>query len=223
MTELVPYFIVFLGGVVSVFSPCVLPLIPIYFSIISKNSKNIFLNICILLLGFISAFFLMQILVYKFTNTISSLFGEFYSNEILGILMIIFSFHTMGILKLNILNTEKRKELPENFNKKGYMFPLLLGFTLGLGWTPCTGPILFTVIGYTTTAKSMFGALAIMGSYAMGFALPFLILAILIVKFKKTTYFLNKYLNIIQKISGILLLIIGIAMFFNKLTLLYFI
>ena len=71
MYEITPYIIVFLGGMASIFSPCILPLIPIYFSVLSKNSKNLILSILLLLLGFISAFFLMQILIFKFTNIIS--------------------------------------------------------------------------------------------------------------------------------------------------------
>ena len=221
MYEITPYIIVFLGGMASIFSPCILPLIPIYFSVLSKNSKNLILSILLLLLGFISAFFLMQILIFKFTNIISQLFSKFYLNKVLGIIIITFSLHTIGILKINFLNKEKRQDLPEKFENNSYFFPFLLGLTLGFGWTPCTGPILFTVMGYAVTSKNIFEVFAIMGMYSIGFALPFLILSFIILKLKKSTTFLNRYLRKIQVISGIALFLVGIAMFFDKLTLIY--
>lgn len=215
------YIAVYLLGIMSLLSPCILPLIPIYFSVLSKGERKFIPAVIAMLSGFCIAFFTMQILAFKFTNLITEVIGTDFLNKFLGILIIIFGIYHLKIINISFFNSEKRKNLSDTYDKGGYFFPIALGITLGFGWTPCSGPIMFAVIAYASSAKTLFSAILIMFMYSLGFATPFVILALLLEKIKLFSNFILKNMNTIQRISGILLILVGILMMFDKLSILY--
>lgn len=219
--ENLTYYMVIFFGIASVFSPCILPLLPIYLGIVTRKNRNIYIAVLSLVLGFIISFFILQILIFNFTNVFSQIIGNSFFNRILGLIIIIFGLKMLGIIKIKYFESEKKFYLSDKYDKGGYLFPIFLGVTLGLGWTPCSGPIIFTVLTYASTTKNFIEAIYLIVLYSIGFMIPFMILTYFMNKWKKHIQSLKKYHKLIENITGILICIIGILLFFNKLTFLY--
>ncbi len=212
-------FIAFSGGFLSFLSPCVLPMIPSYLSLLlgnyaeEKGKESIIFAAILFITGFsaifillgISASFLGQILLQNIVLL----------RKISGIIIIILGFHLSGLFTINALYRGKNFSIPENMNI--YFRAPIMGIAMAFGWTPCVGPILSSILLYAGTGKTVFTGGLLLGFYSLGFALPFLLTAIfleqVLPKFKK----INPYLPLVQKIAGIFLIILGILIYFNYL------
>lgn len=209
-------FIAFGAGLLSFLSPCVLPLIPSYLSLLmgdyaeESGKKNIIIPALIFILGFTS--------IFIFLGLSASYLGQFLLKnlnilkKISGAAIILLGLHLSGIIKFKFLYQEKKMEI-KNSNK--YLRPLIMGLALALAWTPCIGPILSSILIYAGTSQTTLQGGILLAFYSLGFALPFMLTAIFLdwflPKFKK----INPYLPIIQKAAGILLIILGILIFTN--------
>lgn len=225
----VPVFTVFLQGLVSFFSPCVFPLIPLYISYLSGGTSKrtedgrvvyqrskVILHTVFFILGVSFAFF---ILGFGF-----SAMGSFFkSNQLLfarigGAMVFLFGLYQLGALgSSDVLGTERR--LPLNLDKLA-MSPvtaLLMGFTFSFAWTPCVGPVLASVLLMTASASSTSMGFLLIGVYTLGFVLPFLAVGLF------TTTLLElfkKHKGVVKytvKIGGVLMMIMGVMMFTGKM------
>ena len=212
-----PYIVSFIAGILSFLSPCVLPLVPIYFfyitgisamelqqrSLDKKEKFKIFINSLMFIFGFSLVFILLG-------AAMANLIGNFFNNKIFNIvaaiIIIMFGLHMGGFFKIKFLQYEKRLNL-ENVGS------FLLGVSFSLGWTPCIGPIFGTIVGMAATepTKSIF----MMILYTLGLALPFILMALFTVMSLKIIEKMKKYMGIIEKISGILLIVVGIYMLYK--------
>jgi len=213
----IPLIVSFIAGLLSFLSPCVLPLVPIYFFYITgisakelesktltkKERIKIFINSVLFILGFGVVFILLGV---ASANLIGNIFAYKWLNIIMAIIIIIFGLNVGGFIKFKFLQSEKRLNL-QNVGS------FLLGFSFAFGWTPCIGPIFGTIVGIAATnvAKS----LVMMVLYVLGLALPFLIMAIFTIWSMKLIEKAKKYMGIIEKISGILLILVGIYILFK--------
>jgi len=214
--------IAFFAGLISFLSPCVLPLIPGYISYISgtsledkkKRKKNlIFIKTIFFTIGFSIVFIAL--------GSAASFIGSFFlSNSytlriVAGIIIIFFSFQLMGIVNLSFMNKDFR------FFTKSYSnniaFPILVGACFGFGWTPCIGPILGSILTIAAIEGSSSTSIFLLSSYSLGLAIPFIISGILIDKFLIFSKILRKYLNVISKTGGLVLLLTGIAIVTGQL------
>ncbi|MEN3044910.1 MAG: cytochrome c biogenesis protein CcdA [Candidatus Hydrothermales bacterium] len=212
--------VAFSAGFLSFLSPCILPLIPVYFSYITGISINelkkrgvfsflIFFHSLLFVFGFST--------VFLFLGFSSSLLGSFFldKREILekvaGIFIIILSLHLIGLLRFKFLDVERK------INPIKFSFPLLnsffVGFAFGFGWTPCIGPVLAAILAFAATYGSPFKGLLLLGFYSLGLAVPFIISGFFINFFFSAFQKLRKGFRVIEIISGILLLILGILLF----------
>ena len=224
--EKLPYSISFLAGILTFLSPCVLPLIPPYMSYISgisiqelqnkslKNKIIIFQKALLFVLGFSIVFILIGI---SFNTLLGRILGNQIINYIAGGIIILFGIHFLGIIRFKILYKTKKLDSSklENIKILKFISPFILGVVFALGWSPCVGPILSSIMVLSSTDKA--GALGFMIVYASGLALPFLLTAFAIEKCFRLFDKIKKYARIIEISSGILLITIGVIIAFGGL------
>lgn len=220
--EKINLMVVLVEGLLSFLSPCILPILPIYLSMLSNSSVEnlnkgsfaksaLFKNTIFFTLGISITFFILG-------SSLNALGIFFNANKdiimILGGIIIIFmGLFYLDIIKSNLLNTEKRLQL-----KSKEMNPItafLLGFTFSFGWTPCIGPMLASVLIMSSTADNSYTAYLLIGIYTIGFILPFILVALFYNKLIDRIQKIKSYMTEIKKISGIILVISGIIMLIN--------
>ena len=221
------FFIAFLAGLISFLSPCVLPLIPGYISYISgvsleelskKKNHLVVIKTIFFTLGFS--------IIFISLGSTASYFGRFFldnSNSlriIAGIIIILFSLQLIGIINFKLMNKEIRFFTGEY--SKNLAFPLIVGAAFGFGWTPCIGPILGSILTVAALENSMGRGILLLSFYSLGLAIPFIISGILINNFLSFSKNFKKYISLINKIGGIILLLTGIAILTNQLQILGF-
>jgi cytochrome c-type biogenesis protein len=217
---MIELFVALGAGLISFLSPCVLPLIPGYISYISGSSineledkKNIILFPTILFTIGFSIVFIIFGAASTFLGQI--LLKNSYELRILaGLIIIILSFHIIGIINLKFLNYEKR--IQTNI-KKNFFSPILIGIAFAFGWTPCIGPILGSILVLAATEESLIKGIILLSSYSLGLAIPFILSGYLIQKFLIFSKNFKKNINLVSKIGGIILLITGILIVTNQL------
>lgn len=217
-------FLVFIEGIVSFFSPCILPILPIYLSILSNSSvenlkegktsfigSSLFKNTIFFALGISTTFFILGSSV----KVLSMFFNE--NKDLImfigGIIIIIMGLFYMGIIKSSILNREKRFDV--KFKEMKAITAFILGFTFSFGWTPCIGPILASVLVMVSSSSNHLSANLLIAVYTIGFILPFIITAMFYSKLFKTIDKIKSNMEIIKKIGGIILIVSGILMMVN--------
>ena len=214
-------FIAFGAGLLSFLSPCVLPLIPGYISYISgqnleqivEKKQKILAKTIIFSLGFS--------LVFISFGATASYFGSFlinYSDTLritAGIIIIIFSLQIMGVLKLNLLNKEKRF-YTRNYSNNLF-FPFLVGTAFAFGWTPCIGPVLGSILTLAAVETSVLQGVILLSFYSLGLAIPFILSGYGITKFLSVSKNLKSKMRIISLVGGSILLITGVLILTNIL------
>jgi len=226
LTQTVSFPAAFLAGFLSFLSPCVLPLIPAYFTFItgfsleelteSRNSeirKKVFLSTIFFVSGFSLVFILMGAsasylggLMYKYRELI---------RIIGGILIVLMGVHLTGIIHFRGLDFEKRI----NMEKKPLHFlgTFIVGMAFGAGWSPCIGPLLGSIIIIAGSQETVWQGIVLLAIYSAGLAMPFVIMSVfinlLLIFIKKA----SRVLQYVNTAAGILLIIIGLIIVTNKL------
>ena len=221
--------IAFIAGLISFLSPCVLPLIPGYISYISGTSLDKVIKEKNNLIVIKTFFFTLGFsLVFIALGSTASFFGNFFLNNsdilrvIAGLIIIFFSLQLIGIINLKFMNKDIRIFTNEYSNNLG--FPLLVGAAFGFGWTPCIGPILGSILALAAIEENFSKSVLLLSFYSLGLAIPFIISGILIDKIIFFSKNFKKYIYLISKVGGVILLLTGIAILTNQLQFLgYFI
>ena len=217
---MIELFVALGAGLISFLSPCVLPLIPGYISYISGSSINELEDKKNIILFPIVLFTIGFSIVFIIFGAASTFLGQIllknsYELRILaGLIIIILSFHIIGIINMKFLNYEKR--IQTNI-KKNFFSPILIGMAFAFGWTPCIGPILGSILVLAATEESLIKGIILLSSYSLGLAIPFILSGYLIQKFLIFSKNFKKNINLVSKIGGIILLITGILIVTNQL------
>ena len=207
--------VVFIEGVLSFFSPCILPILPVYLSILSNSNTetlkggqdkfvktSLFKNTILFVLGISTTFFILGSSV----NILSSFFikSKDYIMLIGGIIIVFMGLFYVDIIKSALLNREKRFNV--QIKEMNSLSAFILGFTFSFGWTPCIGPILASVLIMASSSSSSIMANLLILIYTIGFVLPFIIVAAFYNKLFKGIDKMKNYMGIIKKICGIILI-----------------
>lgn len=212
----------FINGLITFFSPCVLPLLPLYFSYLAgealtiDNSKKVRTKLLVNSVGFVIGISTLNVLIGFGAKFISDylLMNKDTIRIIGGILMILFGIYFASGLKIPFL--EKDRKYVYTKYSPNFLKSLVLGFTFSLGWSACNGPIVASIILIASFQKDFIRAGFLMMVYSLGFAVPFFASAILAGTAAAKLKSLNKYLGLIKIASGIILAIMGILMLMNK-------
>ena len=215
-------FIAFLAGLLSFLSPCVLPLIPSYLSFITGVSVadlaqesvasgvrfRIGLHALFFILGFSAVFMTL--------GASATAVGGFLleHQKILqrlgGLLVLVFGATLAGLLKIPFLSREKRVSLSNH--PTGFAGSLAVGAVFAFGWSPCVGPILASILVLAGTSERLSEGLLLLGAYSLGLAVPFFLAALATGYFLSAMKTLQKYLLVIERSSGVLLMVIGLLL-----------
>ncbi len=225
MTAQMSIFAAFMGGILSFLSPCVLPLVPAYISFMSGISieklqsgalrnevlrKTIFTS-----LAFIAGFSLVFVLLGATATAIGSflLAKSALFSKIAGGIIIILGLHVLGLFKksLQFLNYEKRFHVKHI--QAGVISAFVVGLAFAFGWTPCIGPILGVILTIAGAQDTVGQGILLLSVYSLGLGIPFLLTAIATQTFFEMFNAVKRHFHVIEIISGVLLVVIGVLIF----------
>jgi len=217
---------VFLAGLLSFFSPCVLPLFPVYFGVLmsEQDGKHIqigkvsiywkpIIRTLIFITGISTVFFFLG-----FAATIlGSLIYNSWFNISLGVMIVILGLHQMEFFHFLFLQKQKTVQF-EMKNQKSLWSSYLLGLSFSFGWTPCVGPVLSAVLSLISTQQaSPFYGVFLLCLYILGLSIPFLILSIASTWAFKIFNLAKKRLMVLKKLGGLVIVLMGLAIIWAQL------
>jgi len=220
----------FLAGIISFLSPCVLPLVPGYVSLVSgasveelqSQSKDRKLLNTVLLhsIMFILGFTVVFVTLGAAATSLGHLM-KMYKKEltwIAGIVIIIFGLHLTGLLKIKQLYADKR--LHSAGSGKSPLGAFVIGFAFAFGWTPCIGPILAGILTLAGSADTVTRGIFLLFVYSLGLAIPFLLTSLVMDRFLAFSRRFMRYVHAVEVGSGVLLIVFGVLIFTRHFTVL---
>src|SRR5438552_13952994 len=218
----------FLAGLVSFLSPCVLPLVPGYVSLISGvgveelkvQEASVLRKVMLNSLAFIAGFSIVFVTLGAISTEVGQLAAQYKAvlARVAGVLIIVFGLHLTGILRIKALYADKRLH-----SVKGGSTPwgaFVIGFALAFGWTPCVGPILSDILAFAAAQRSVSKGILVLTSYSMRLTVPFLLTSLLMERFLKFYGGFRRYMHAVEIASGVVLIILGILLVFGRFTVL---
>jgi cytochrome c-type biogenesis protein len=218
----------FLAGLVSFLSPCVLPLVPGYVSLISgvgveelkTQETQLLRKVMLNSIGFILGFSVVFIALGAISTEVGQLMARYKSllARVAGVVIILFGLHLTGLFRINALYADKRLHNVKGGSTIGGAF--LIGFAFAFGWTPCVGPILAVILGFAAAQDSVMKGIVLLAIYSMGLAVPFLLTSFGIQRFLKFYGRFRAHMHAVEVASGGLLIGLGILLVIGRFTLL---
>lgn len=207
----------FVAGLLSFLSPCVLPLVPGYVSLISgtgaeqiqrgeeRRLAKILLNSATFILGFSIVF----IALGAVATSVGQVTRQYYPilTRVAGGVIMLFGLHLTGILKINALYADKRLHSVKGSGTALGAFAV--GFAFAFGWTPCIGPILATILAFAGSQETVLRGVGLLAVYSAGLAVPFLLTSLGVERFLAFYTRFRRHLHTVEVVSGVLLIVIG--------------
>lgn len=205
------YFISFLEGIITFISPCLLPMLPIYVSYFAGGGERSTKKTVVGALGFVTGFTIVFTALGALAGTIGSLLIKYQTvvNIVSGLIVIIFGLNFLGVLSFNFFHGTRKNVDTENM---GFFSAALFGMIFSIGWTPCVGAFLGSALMLASTQAHMVKGVLMLLSYSLGLGIPFIVSAVLIDKLKGAFNFIKSNYEIINKISGAFLILVGLSM-----------
>lgn len=211
----VSLLVAFLAGMGSFFSPCVLPLIPVYLSVISglrpgEGGRHVLWAASLFVAGFSVVFILLGVALSGFGQALLLRRPLFLVAG--GGVVIFFSLSLLGVFRISVLQRERRIELSLPIP---YLGPFVTGAAYAFGWSPCVGPILGAILTYTATTQDPGGGAALLAAYSLGMALPFLGIALFWEKVMEILARMRRATILVNWLTSLLLMGVGIWMVYR--------
>lgn len=205
------YVIAFLEGIITFISPCLLPMLPIYISYFVGGGERTGAKTLKGALGFVTGFTAVFVLLGALAGTAGSFLREYQTavNMISGLIVIIFGLNFLGVFKLNLFKGSRRFVNTDNM---GFFSALLFGIIFSIGWTPCVGAFLGSALMLASQQAHAAEGMLMLFVYSLGLGIPFVLSAVLIDYLKGAFQWIKKNYKIINNISGVLLVLIGVLM-----------
>ena len=205
------YLISFLEGIITFISPCILPMLPVYISYFANgenNRKKTVKNA----LGFILGFTIVFVGLGAFAGAIGGLLQKYATvvNLVTGGIVLILGLNFSGIIKINLLNSTKKAGM--EVTPAGFGTSILFGIVFSVGWTPCVGAFLGSALMLASQRGTMAEGIVMLIVYSAGLGIPFVLSALLIDRLKETFQVIKRHYRIINLVSGIFLIIVGVMM-----------
>ena len=205
------YFVSFLEGIVTFISPCLLPMLPIYVSYFAGGGTRTVRKTLKNALGFVLGFTLVFVLMGALAGSVGGLLRTYQTavNIVTGLIVVFFGLNFLDVFKLNLFRGMRGGSAHKDM---GFFSAVLFGFVFSIGWTPCVGAFLGSALMLASQQGSMVQGILMLLCYALGLGIPFVISAVLIDKLKGAFGFIKRHYDIINKVCGGLLVLIGILM-----------
>ncbi|MEZ5752084.1 MAG: cytochrome c biogenesis protein CcdA [Paracoccaceae bacterium] len=207
-----------MAGILSFLSPCVLPIVPPYLAYMSgitmrdltneRGSRQATMPALFFVMGLSTVFLLMGFAA----SSLGRLFLEYRETfaQVAGVIVMIMGLHFLGVFRIGFMMREARIDAGDRGGSA--LGAYVLGLAFAFGWTPCIGPILGAIISMAATEGSVTRGTALMGAYAIGLGLPFLLAAIFINRAMPLMNRIKPWLGVIEKVMGLLLVAVGLAL-----------
>lgn len=216
------FFVAFAAGVLSFLSPCVLPLVPSYLGFLtgmtleemSGRRRMAMIHALLFVFGFALIFVILGASATALGSALK--YYQVWLQRVGGVLIIVFGLYAMGLLKFRFLQMDQRVHLDRK--PIGYLGSVLVGMAFAAGWTPCIGPILGGILGMAATQGDVGRGMALLGAYSAGLAVPFLAAAWAMEAFLDWFQKFRKYLPWVMRLSGLLLILVGLLMVTGEFT-----
>ena len=219
---------VFVAGLISFLSPCVLPLVPGYVSLISGAGveqlklqegqllRKVMLNSAAFIVGFSVVF----ITLGAISTEVGQVLAQYKSllARIAGVVIILFGLHLTGIFQIKALLADTRLHSLKGGTSAWGAF--VVGFAFAFGWTPCVGPILAVVLGFAAAQDTVWKGIFLLAIYSAGLAVPFLLTSLGIERFLKFYNRFKFHMHAVEVASGVLLIALGILLVMGRFALL---
>ena len=205
------YIIAFLEGIITFISPCLLPMLPIYISYFAGGGERTTGKTLKGALGFVAGFTVVFVILGALAGTVGSFLKEHQTavNIVSGLIVVVFGLSFLGLFKLNIFKGSQRTVNTDNM---GFCSALLFGMIFSVGWTPCVGAFLGSALMLASQQGHVVEGMLMLLAYSLGLGIPFVLSAVLIDYLKTTFNWIKQHYRIINIVSGILLLVIGVLM-----------
>lgn len=205
------YFIAFLEGIITFVSPCLLPMLPIYVSYFAGGREHSRRRTLLGALGFVLGFSTVFVLLGALAGTVGSFLGEYrtWVDIILGSVVILFGLNFLGVLKFNLFRGAHRGMSADG---AGFFSSVLFGIVFSVGWTPCVGAFLGSALAMASQEGEVLSGVLMLLVYSLGLGIPFVISAVLIDRLRDAFSFIKRHYNVINTVSGIFLVAVGVLM-----------
>lgn len=215
----------FVAGLLSFLSPCVLPLVPGYVSLISgatvedlqSSDRRMLRTVMLHSITFVLGFSVVFIALGAVATSVGQFANQYHAllTKIAGAVVIIFGLHLTGLLKIKALYADKRLHNVKGSSSVAGSF--LVGFAFAFGWTPCIGPILAAILVLAETQDTVLKGILLLAVYSLGLAVPFLLTSLGVDRFLAFYGRFRRHLHTVEVISGVLLIAVGVLIFLNNL------
>ena len=204
------YFISFLEGFITFVSPCLLPMLPVYVSYFAGSERSLrktLLNA----LGFVAGFTLVFVALGALAGTLGGLLRTYATvvNIVTGLVVVFFGLHFLGVFRFNLFRGMKGGTAHKDM---GFFASLLFGLVFSVGWTPCVGAFLGSALMLASQQGHVLTGILMLLCYSLGLGIPFVVSAVLIDKLKSAFGIIKRHYNIINRVCGALLVVMGILM-----------